>query len=75
MADVTYEEVLEAVRKLSTEDQARLIAEIAEALRQKLEGGAAESEKKPFPSLAADLYEIAQDLEQNPPDSRPMPGH
>ena len=73
MADVTYEEALEAVRKLSTADQARLIAEIAEALRQKLEAQEAEAGEKPFPSLASNLYEIAQDLEQNPPDSRPTP--
>ena len=68
MADMTFEEVLEVARKLSTADQLRLIAEIATVIRQKLEGGAAESEEKPFPSLAANLYEIAQDLEKNPPD-------
>jgi hypothetical protein len=66
MADVTVEEVLAAMQKLSTIDQLRLIAEIANVIRQKLE--AQEAEAKPFPSLASDLYEIAQDLEQNPPD-------
>ena len=65
---MTFEEVLAAMQKLSTIDQLRLIAEIATVIRQKLEGGAAESEEKPFPSLAANLYEIAQDLEKNPPD-------
>jgi hypothetical protein len=75
MADMTFEEVLEAARKLSTAEQARLISEIAEILRQKAEGGAAESEEKPFPSLASNLYEIAQDLEKNPPGGRPIPGN
>lgn len=74
MTDVTFEEVLESVRKLSTADQARLISEIAEILGQKAEGDATESEEKPFPSLAINLYEIAQDLEKNPPGGRPMSG-
>ena len=73
MADLTYEQVLEAVRQLSTAEQVRLIAETAEIVRYKVEAQAADAEEKPFPSLAADLYEIAQDLEQNPPDKRPTP--
>ena len=74
MADVTVEEVLAAMQKMSAAELARLIAEIAEVLHQKLKAQEAEAEEKPFPSLASDLYEIAQDLEKNPPDGRPMPG-
>ena len=74
MADLTYEEVLAAIQKLSTADQLRLISETATAIRQKLEAQEAEADEKPFPSLASNLYEIAQDLEKNPPGGRPMPG-
>lgn len=74
MADVTVEDVLDSMQKLSTIDQLRLIAEIANIIRQKLEAQEAEANEKPFPSLASNLYEIAQDLEKNPPDGRPMPG-
>jgi len=65
---MTFEEVLAAMQKLSTIDQLRLIAEIATVIRQKLEAQEAEADDKPFPSLSSNLYEIAQDLEKNPPD-------
>ena len=73
MADVTVEDVFESLLKLATAEQAQLIARGMDVLRQKLEAQEGEAEDKPFPSLAANLYEIAQDLEQNPPNDRPTP--
>lgn len=74
MADVTVEDVFESLLKLSTAEQAQLLTRGMDVLRQKLEAQEAEAGEKPFPSLASNLYEIAQDLEKNPPDGRPIPG-
>jgi hypothetical protein len=69
MADVTVEDVFESLLKLSTAEQARLIAQGMEVLRQKLEAQEAETEEE-MVSLAGDLYEIAANLGKHPMTGR-----
>lgn len=69
MADVTVEDVFESLLKLSTAEQAQLIARGMDVLRQKLEAQEAETEQETV-SLAGDLYEIASNLGKHPMTGR-----
>lgn len=69
MADVTVEDVLESMFKLSTKDQARVAAAATESVRRRLEAQEEEAEEETV-SLAGDLYEIAANLGKHPMTGR-----
>jgi hypothetical protein len=70
MAELTYDDVEKYVLSLPRAEQMAVISKLTHAMSEQLkssEPGDESSRDEVIPSLASNLYKIAQDLEKNPP--------